>query len=188
MSTMKMISMSVALILAFAFVLACKKEEPPGPPVEVASYSLDDLDHVIMGDYLTLDTETPAEGTACVKMSSEMPITIDLYEAPLSSPEKGALVLEGQIRTEEMAGSAFLRMEATLSGGATAAKRQKLSTAPSGTADWTPCEVVLYLSEKARPSRVKISFVLDGFGTAWVDDLHLIHDPGRVPPEKAKKK
>jgi len=49
-----------------------------------------------------------------------------------------------------------------------------LVTPLTGTTDWTTQEIPFLLKEGENPDNVKLNLVIDGKGTAWIDDIRLL--------------
>jgi hypothetical protein len=49
-----------------------------------------------------------------------------------------------------------------------------LQTPLTGTTDWTTEETLLFLEKGENPDNVKLNLVINGKGTAWIDDIRLL--------------
>jgi hypothetical protein len=52
-----------------------------------------------------------------------------------------------------------------------------LQTALTGSSDWTTQETFFFLKKGENPDNVKLNLVINGKGTAWIDDIHLLKGP-----------
>jgi hypothetical protein len=167
----------VVLIISLLAVFACKKEEPPAPPMELVSFTADTLDLVLMADYVYSDEEIFAEGSGAIRLTTEMPMSVDIYAVDYPEVENRLLVYKAKIRSQELVGDASLAMKVTLTTGTAFDARQEPSTAVGGTTDWTECEASLLIPAGSEVKSVVLGFSVDGFGTAWIDDLRVISAP-----------
>jgi len=44
----------------------------------------------------------------------------------------------------------------------------------SGTTDWTTEETPFFLQKGENPDNIKLNLVMNGTGTAWIDDIRLL--------------
>jgi hypothetical protein len=49
-----------------------------------------------------------------------------------------------------------------------------LSSPLTGTTDWSSEETRFFLKKRENPDNVKINLVVEGVGTVWIDDVHLL--------------
>ena len=47
----------------------------------------------------------------------------------------------------------------------------------TGTTDWTTEETAFFLKKGENPDNVKLNLVINGSGTAWIDDVRLLKGP-----------
>jgi len=47
----------------------------------------------------------------------------------------------------------------------------------TGTTDWTTEETPFFLRKGENPDNVKLNLVINGKGTAWIDDIRLLKGP-----------
>jgi hypothetical protein len=47
----------------------------------------------------------------------------------------------------------------------------------SGSNDWSSMTTLFFLKEGQNPDNIKINIVIDGKGTAWIDDICLLKTP-----------
>lgn len=132
---------------------------------------------VNQGEALYRDVDTARSGLASAAVNTNGAVVNDtgwvmrLDELPLQHE----VVVEGYIRTEGLAGVAFLRvtLEAKEEG---TGKQQVLgwvfSEAVGGDSDWTLCGASIYVP--AETTEVWLEAGVQGQGKAWFDDLSLV--------------
>jgi hypothetical protein len=54
---------------------------------------------------------------------------------------------------------------------------QNYQNALHGTSDWKTLETSLRLQKGQKPDSVRLGLVVNGVGTVWIDDIHLIKAP-----------
>jgi hypothetical protein len=47
----------------------------------------------------------------------------------------------------------------------------------SGSVDWTTQEIPFLLQPGQKPELIKLNLVVNGTGTVWIDDIHLLKGP-----------
>lgn len=78
--------------------------------------------------------------------------------------------------TENVEGQVFLEMWCHFPGKGEFFSRGLQNTL-SGTTGWTTVETVFFLKKGENPDNVKLNLVIDGRGTIWIDDIHLLEGP-----------
>jgi hypothetical protein len=90
--------------------------------------------------------------------------------------ETARLVYRAKVRTEGVTGKVFLEMWCHFPGKGEFFSRG-LQTPLTGTIDWTTEETPFFLQKGEKPDYVKLNLVIDGKGTAWIDDVRLLKGP-----------
>ncbi len=75
-----------------------------------------------------------------------------------------------------MEGQVFLEMWCHFAGKGEFFSRG-LQAPLTGTTDWTTEETPFFLKKGENPDNVKLNVVINGKGTAWVDDVKLLRAP-----------
>ncbi len=164
---------AAALAVAVAAV-GCKKG--PEPPKDIQAYAADSLDGVLTPGQVSLDKAVSADGNGSLRVATEVPITVPLYEVAFPGVEYANLIYRAKLKTQEFGGDAYLQMVVHFPGGGEVTA-QNYQNALRGTADWTSSETSLRLQKGQKPDSVKLNLVVNGVGTVWIDDLHLIKAP-----------
>jgi hypothetical protein len=86
------------------------------------------------------------------------------------------LIYQAKVRTEEMVGRAYLEMWCHFPGKGEFFSRGLLSPL-TGTTNWMTEETPFLLKRGEKPDLVKLNLVINGKGTAWIDDIRLLKGP-----------
>lgn len=169
-------TMAVAGVLVFAagLVLGCKKG--PEPPKEIQAYVVDSAQGVLNPDVALFDGTVSSDGNGSLKVNTEMPTTVALYEVSFPGVEGADLLYRAKVKTQDFGGDAYLQMQVHFPGGGEVTA-QNYQNALRGTSDWTPMETSLRLQKGQKPDSVRLNLVVNGVGTVWIDDIHLIKAP-----------
>jgi hypothetical protein len=160
--------------IAISFSLSCSK-----PPIEVSElrhYSLDSLDGVIAGSGIDIDKQVTADGGGSLRITTGRPTTVRLYETGDLDIENARLLYQAKLRTEGVEGKVYLEMWCQFAGKGEFFSRA-LHAPLSGSVDWSTQETPFFLKQGENPNNVKLNLVIDGKGTAWIDDIRLVKGP-----------
>ncbi len=138
----------------------------------VFSSSLDSIDDVLTRTGVTLDPVTSHDGRGSIRIDATTPTTVHLAEVHPEAAEDAALIYRAQLRTENVAGQAFLEMWCAVPGKGEFFSRA-LHAPLTGTTEWVSQETPFFLEKGQRAETVKLNVVVSGPGTVWVDDVIL---------------
>lgn len=166
----------VALILLFASLLlvSCSKKKP-GPPKEVDAFSCGTADRVVAKELVTVDKGTSSDGDGSIMITTAEPVTVRFFEGKLPG-ENSKYTYKVKLKTENLNGDAYLTMDVNYPSGGKQTVQQEVRSYLSDTNDWTPMEISISAPNQ-KPASVVLNVVVDGDGTVWIDDLHLIATP-----------
>lgn len=102
--------------------------------------------------------------------------TVHLFEIPDPSIEQCMLVYRARIRSENLAGKAYLEMWCRFPGQGEFFSKG-LNQSARGTTGWAIYETPFYLKKGQRPDLLKLNLVLEGAGTAWIKDVEVLQTP-----------
>ena len=163
--------MVVALVLMGA---ACTRDK--GEVIEIGHYPVDDLEGVIMAGCVEFDDAISADGGGAIRAATTEPTTFRLYETGDIDIEDARLIYQAKLRTSGVDGRVYLEMYCHFPGKGDAFSRG-LQTPLTGNTDWVTEEIPFFLREGENPDNVKLNLVIDGSGTAWIDDIRLLKAP-----------
>lgn len=145
---------------------------------ELRYFPVDSLEGLITRSGVELDEAISSDGQGSLRISVEEPTVVRLFETGDIDVDNARLLYQARLRTENIEGRVFLEMWCHFPGRGEFFSRG-LENALSGSTDWTSAETVFFLKEGENPDNVKLNLVIDGKGTAWIDDVHLSKGPLR---------
>jgi hypothetical protein len=165
------------LLAAMALATACGGTDQGATDVrEIARLPVDVLTGIITQSDVAIDPEVSVDGHGSLRVTAAAPTTVRLYEMGDVDVENARLIYQAKIRTRDLEGTAYLEMWCHFSGRGEFFSRG-LAGAPSGTTDWTSQETPFFLQKGQNPDNVKLNLVVQGTGTAWIDDIRLLSAP-----------
>jgi hypothetical protein len=152
--------------------LSCSKSERG----IIRSFPLDNLDGVIAGSNVAIDKEVTSDGRGSLRVEASNEITVPLFEVHDLQVDNARLFYQAKVRTDGVIGQVFLEMLVHMpDGGEYYSKGQ--NSLLSGTTYWTSQETPFILQKGERPDYIKLNLVINGRGTAWIDDVKLVKGP-----------
>lgn len=140
---------------------------------ELKRYPLDSPDGLITQTGVQTDKETSADGKGSLKITSEGPAVVRLYETGDLNVENARLIYQAKVKTEKAEGKVYLEMWCHFPGKGEFFSRG-LDQALTGTMNWSSQETMFLLKKGEKPDNIKLNLVMEGRGTAWIDDIRLL--------------
>jgi len=122
------------------------------------------------------DPNISSDGNGSLRVTARAPMTARIYEMGPLAVENARLTYQARVRTADVQGKVFLEMWCRLPKRGIRFSRG-FASALRGTTGWTVLEASLGLKQGERPENVGLSLVVDGTGTAWIDDIRLLRAP-----------
>lgn len=144
--------------------------------VELKHFPLNSLEGIITQSGVEIDKNVSSDGKGSLKITALEPSTVRLFEVRDIEVENARLIFQARVRTEGVTGQVFLEMWCHFPGKGEFFSRG-LQTPLTGTSDWTTEETPFFLKAGEKPDYVKLNLVINGKGTAWIDDIHLLKGP-----------
>lgn len=144
------------------------------PPVsrELAHFPLDGMDQVIAGSGVQIDPAVSADGHGSLQIVASEPAVVRLFEVGDLDLDLARLSYQAKVRTEAVDGQVYLEMWCHFPGQGEFFSRA-LHSPLSGSNEWTTQSTDFMLRKGQRPDLVRLNLVVDGRGTAWIDDVRL---------------
>lgn len=158
------------LPLLFLFV-SCTKISTEG--TELKHYPVDNLEGIVSQTGVEIDNETSSDGSGSLKIISEAPIVIQLYETGDLDVEDATLIYSAKVKTKNVQGQVYLEMWCAFKGKGEYFSRG-LDKAIAGTNDWKTLETNFFLNSSENPDNVRLNLVVAGTGTVWIDDIRFM--------------
>ena len=162
------------LFMACLMILGCSSNKVE--VAEVKYFPVDDLNGIISQTGVFLDKNISKDGNGSLRITVTEPTVIRLYETGDIDVENVRLIYKANIRTEDVKGKAYLEMWCSFPGKGEFFSRA-LHSPLSGSNDWTLQETPFFLKKGENPANVKLNIVINGTGTVWIDDIHLMKGP-----------
>ena len=167
-----------AVIMVFALSLACG--EQASPVRELKHYPVDNLDNLITSENVQLDTAVTADGNGALKITAKDTTVVKLYKTGDIDIENARLVYRAQLRSRDLTGNTYLEMWCVFPEKGRYFSRG-LQNPLSGDTDWTQRSILFNLKEGENPDSVEFNLVINGEGSVWIDDIHVMRRPlGRL--------
>jgi len=164
-----------ALCMSLIFVLVgCSKT--PQEVVELKRFPIDSLEGIITQSGVQFDKEVSNDGNGSLRMVATEPTVVRLFELGDIDVENARLIYQAKVRTEGIEGQVYLEMWCHFLGKGEFFSRG-LQTPLTGTTNWTTEETPFFLKKGENPDNVKLNLVINGKGTAWIDDIRVLKSP-----------
>jgi hypothetical protein len=147
-----------------------------GEIMELKSYPVDDTAGLITLNDVAIDKDISSDGKGSLKVTAAAPRTVRLYEVNDLNVDDARLIYRAHLRTENVNGKVYLEMWCRVSGKGEFFSRG-LARTLTGTTGWTTEEIPFFLEKGQTADNVKLNLVIDGTGTAWIDDIKLLKAP-----------
>jgi len=158
--------------LAFILVVAgCSK--PSQEVVELKRFPIDSLEGIITQSGVQFDKEVSSDGNGSLKITATEPTVVRLFELGNIDVENARLIYQAKVRTEGVEEQVYLEMWCHFSGKGEFFSRG-LQTPLTGTTNWTTEETPFFLKKGEKSDNVKLNLVINGKGTAWIDDIRVL--------------
>lgn len=162
--------------IVFAISLSSSCSERSIEVTELKHYPINALDGVITRSSVDVDKQVTSDGDGSLRVIAKQPTTVRLYETGDVDIENARLIYQAKLRTKDVSGKVYLEMWCNFPGKGEFFSRA-LHAPISGSNDWSTQETLFFLKEGENPDNVKLNLVIDGKGTAWIDDIRLIKGP-----------
>lgn len=170
---MKKVLFFIWCIVVIALV-ACSQSKTNA--TKLPNFPVDDLNGLVSKADVQLDKEISSDGNGSLKITITKPTVVLLYEVKDIDIENARLIYQASVRTENIDGQVYLEMWCHFPGKGDFFSRG-IQSSLTGTTDWTTVETPFFLQKGENPDYVKLNLVINGKGTAWIDDIRLIKKP-----------
>lgn len=166
-----------ALLFSICLTTACAGSSPAAETSgELKHFSCDSLDGVIGKTGVRLDKDTSSDGKGSLELTAPGATTFRLFEVHGLKVDNARLLYQARVQTKDVDGKAYLEMWVHIDGKGEFFSRG-LQAPLTGTTGWSSQEVPFFLQDKQTADYVKLNLVIEGKGTAWIDDIKLLKAP-----------
>lgn len=148
-------------------------QSTPGETTELKSYPLDDIEGLITQSGIGIDKQVSNDGHGSLRIEAGAPTTVRLFETGDVDIENARLIYRAKVRTENVEGQVYLEMWCHFPGKGEFFSKGLMAPL-TGTTAWTTEETPFFLKKGENPDNVKLNLVIDGKGTAWIDEIRLL--------------
>ncbi len=151
----------------------------PGKPaqvVELKKFPVDSMEGIISQSGVEIDKVISSDGKGSLRINTAAPAVIRLFEINNIDVENARIIYHAKVRTENIEGQVYLEMLCGFTGKGEFFSRG-LQNPITGTTDWTTEETPFFLQKGENPAYIKLNLVVNGKGTAWIDDIRLVKGP-----------
>ncbi len=155
-------------------IVGCSK--PSKELVELKRFPVDNMEGIITQSGVQIDKQISSDGNGSLRITATEPAVVRLFEVGNIDVENARLIYQAKVRTEGVKGQVYLEMWCHFPDKGEFFSRG-LQTPLTGTTEWTTEETPFFLKKGENPNNVKLNLVIDGKGTAWIDDIRLVKGP-----------
>ena len=166
----------VPIMFVLSYKFAATRLREAIEVTEIRRFPLDNTEGLITQADVQIDRQITSDGNGSLRIEATKPTTVRLFETGNIDIEDSRLIYQAKVRTENVEGKVYLEMWCHFLGRGEFFSKG-LVTPLTGTTDWTTQETPFFLKEGENPDNVKLNLVIDGKGTAWIDDIRLLKGP-----------
>lgn len=159
------------LYLFIVLVAACSTKSLE--TTDIKQYPIDSMEGIITKSGVQIDEKITSDRNGSLRITTSKPTTVRLYETGDIDIENARLIYQAKLRTEGLEGQVYIEMWCSFTGKGEFFSRA-LQSPLSGSNEWTSQETPFFLKKGENPDNIKINVVVNGKGTVWIDDIHLV--------------
>jgi hypothetical protein len=134
------------------------------------------MEEIITQSGVQIDKAVSSDGKGSLRITATEPTVVRLFEVGDIDVANARLIYQAKVRTENVEGKVYLEMWCHFPGKGEFFSRG-LQTPLTGTTEWTTEETPFFLQKGENPDNVKLNLIIEGKGTAWIDDIRLLKGP-----------
>jgi hypothetical protein len=166
----KNIAIFICLLMIFGLTNCSKSTSQV---LELKSFPIDNMEGIITRSDVQIDKTVSSDGKGSLRMTVSEPTVVRLYEVRDLDIENARLIYQAKVRTEGVKGQVYLEMWCHFPGKGEFFSRG-LQNSLTGTNQWVTMETPFFLKKGEKPDYVKLNLIINGKGTAWIDDIRLL--------------
>jgi len=166
----------IAQLCLFIIAMGCSRSSKQVSVID--RFPLDNLDSLIVQSEVQIDPQVSSDGRGSLRIDALEPATVPLFEVHNISVDNARLIYRARVRVKNIIGQVYLEMLCHFPDKGEYFSRGQ-ATLLSGSTNWTTQEVPFFLQKGEIPDYVKLNLVINGRGTAWIDDIELLKAPLR---------
>ncbi|HKW35634.1 MAG TPA: hypothetical protein VJN92_21680 [Candidatus Acidoferrum sp.] len=164
------------LVFFSLLIIACTNSQSQTPPVELKHFALNSVDDVRATTGVSFDRQISSDGKGSIRVDAAEPMIVPLFEVSDVSIENAVLIYQASLQSQKLDGKAFLEMWVRLPGKGEYFSRG-LDRPITGTTTWMTIVTPFFLQAGQKPDLIRLNLVVQGKGTVWINDIHLMRAP-----------
>jgi len=164
--------MKIVVALALLLTLAACSQHG-GEITELKHFPMNTAAELVTSQGGQLDRETSADGNGAIRFEVTENSSLRLAEISGLDIENCVLTYKAKVKADNLKGRAYLEMWCSFDNLGDYFSRD-LSTPVIISTDWVTERTQFILKEGQKPDRVFLHLVVEGSGTVWIDDIHLL--------------
>jgi hypothetical protein len=168
----------VAVALAVVLAAGCSQQKEPESRQEVVIATFPVMDATALADTadVVFDPDVSSDGNGSFRVTTDEPKTVTIYQLGDLDLESVELDYQARVKCEDVDGQVFIEMICVFPEKGEFFSRA-LQSEIMGTTDWMTQTTPFFLKEGQNPSNIMLNLVVNGSGTAWIDDIHVTGSP-----------
>ncbi|MBX9770164.1 MAG: hypothetical protein K2X29_02265 [Candidatus Obscuribacterales bacterium] len=142
----------------------------------IKKFSCDTIDDVITKSGVATDRKSGKDNKPAIRLTAGKLTVFKLFEVDVPAKDNTRLVYRAAVKTKDVKGKVFLEMWCHIPNKGEFFSRG-LDQPLTGTTEWSTNETPFFLKKGDIPDKVKLNLVVDGSGTAWINDVALTSYP-----------
>lgn len=167
---------AVCTIVLMVLLSNCSCSSKSSGTVELKRFPIHNMDGVIDQSGIRFDTEISSDGNGSLHIAADGPTTVTLFEISDIDVDDAQLIYQAKLRSKDVRGQVYLEMLCHFSGMGEFFSRD-IRSPLTGTREWSTRETPFFLQSGQKPDYVKLNLVIQGSGSAWIDDIRLLKGP-----------
>ena len=140
---------------------------------ELKRFPLDSMEGVLTQSGVQVDKTVSSDRNGSLRIDATGPTVVRLFEVQHPDVKDTPLIYQAKVRTEGIKGQVYLEMWCSFPGKGEFFSRG-LGDVLTGTSGWKTLKTPFFLKKGESPDTIKLNLVVDGKGTAWIDDIRVL--------------
>jgi hypothetical protein len=141
--------------------------------VTLETYPLDVSRTTVQAGPVTMDPVVSWDGHGSLRVRTDSAAVVPIVDVPALDLDDTTILCDAKIRARELEGLAYLEIRCSLGERGDFYSRG-LRSPLTGSQGWKSQQVRFHLRRGEVPSALRLSLVLTGPGTVWIDDVRLL--------------
>jgi hypothetical protein len=139
---------------------------------ELKHFPVSDITGIVAKSGIQFDKNVSSDGNGSLRIETTEPVSVSLYNVDDLRIEDTQLIYEAKLKSENLAGQAYLEMWCVFKDKGEFFSRG-FDSVISGTNDWKTIKTVFLLRKNEMPDQIKLNVIINGVGIIWIDDIRI---------------